>query len=175
MLIRNLFILSAICAIVVAVAAARFLEPGVDQLAMALGIGIAAGPATPEAKQLLADWSRLLTPADVLAGIAFLLVIVGGIPLAMLAWVATYWPGSVAALVRNRTALWVCLTWQLTNFGFPVFLTLLVASEGLDRNTAAVLLIAVVDMTVNLWAVRVWRELLVRMNAAEGARVRPAV
>jgi hypothetical protein len=53
-------------------------------------------------------------------------------------------------------------------------LTLLAATEGLGF-TATVLIVALVDVAVNLWAVRVWRELLVRLNAAEIARVRPAV
>jgi hypothetical protein len=180
--LRKLLTLSAICAIVVATVAVRLLEPAVDQLAMALGIGIAGGPATPEAERLLADWSRLLGPVDALAAIAFLLVIVSGIPLAVFALVAKYWPSTVGVLVRNRTALWMCLTWQLANIGFTVLLTLFVASsltllvvtEGLGF-TATVLVVALVDVAVNLWAVRVWRELLVRLNAAEVARVRPAV
>ena len=153
----------------------RLLEPAFDQLAMALGIGIAAGPATPEAKQLLADWLRLLALSNVLAAIALCLVIVGGIPLAGVALVAKYWPRAVATLVRNRTAVWVCLTWQLMNIGFPVLLTVLIASEGLDEMTAVVALVCVVYASVNLLAARAWRELLVRMNAAELAREGPAV
>lgn len=167
--------LAGIVAIVGAVGAVRILEPGVDRLAMTLGIGIAAGPASPEAELFAANWFRLLSISNLLAALAFWLVLVGGIPLSGVALVAKYWPRSVSSLVRSNTAVWVCLTWQLTNVGFAALLMIFVASEVLDETTAAVILVSAVYLAVNLWAVRVWRELLLRMYAADVARMRPAV
>src|SRR5262245_18621271 len=125
MLPRKLLILVAVCAIAAA-GAALALEPSVDRLMMALRIGITAGPATPEAEELATDWYRLLEPTNVMACVALWLVVMGGMPLACVAVVAEYLPRFVAPLVRSKAALWVCLTWQLTSIGFPVFLTLLI-------------------------------------------------
>ena len=176
MLPRRPVIVGAICAIAGAAAAVRFLEPRVDRLAMALGIGIAAGPATAESEQLLTDWYRLVEPTNVVTAVAFWLIAFGGLPLSVLALVAKYCPRLVSPLVRNRTAVWVCLTWQLTNVGFPVLLTLLLAFEMPAAETAVVVLVSLVYVTVNLLAARVWRELLVRITATPtSSRLRPAV
>lgn len=158
---RKSLIVAAVCALVGAVLAVRVLEPQVNRLAMVLSGAVVS----PDTERFVEEWWRMMTVADDAARIALLLVVVSGVPLAGLALVATYWPRLIRFLIRGRTAVWVCLTLQMTSIGFPVFVTALVATEAIDRTTATVALIAAAYIVVNLSAARVWHRLLQRMPA----------
>jgi hypothetical protein len=158
------------CAVVAAVFTAWLLKPHVDRLSVTLGVGFSEGAPTPETTRFAADMERFLRPADRSAAIAMLVVLAGGLPLAVLALIAHHWPWLLGPLGRNPTVVWTFLTLQMTNVILPSFFVLLFASEGLDVEVLQAMGVAMLYAVPNAIAASVWRELLNRLHSSRHAR-----
>lgn len=159
-----------IFAIISAVAAAAFavwlLEPHVDRLSVTLGVGFSEGAPTPETTRFAADMERFVRPADFFAAILLLVVLAGGYPLAVIAFIAHAWPRLFGPLSRNPTVVWVCLALQMTNVMVPSFFILMLASEGFVAEMLVAVVIAMLCAVPNIVAASLWRELLNRLHVA---------
>ena len=161
---RKLLILIIVCAVAGAALALWALDARVDRLTLAMRIGISAGPATAEAERLYDDWWRWINISNTVTGLTFWLIIVSGLPLAIVAVIAANWPKAIGPLARSETALRTCLTLQSMNLGLPVMVMLMVAFM-FDETAITVLLVSAVYLAVNFVAVRVWRDQLLQVDA----------
>ena len=156
---RKLLVAILVSAVAGAALAVWVLEARVDRLAIAMRVGISAGPATPETERLYDDWWQWLEISNKVAGYALLLVILSGLPLAAVTVVLAHWPNAVAFFVRNRVVVHLCMTLQAMNLGFAVLLLLVTAVEFVDAPRATALF-SVAYFVTNFLAVRVWRDRL---------------
>ena len=135
-------------------------------LAVTLGVGFSEGAPTAETTRFAADIERFLRPANRSAAIAMLVILAGGLPLAVIALIAYHWPRLFGPLIRNATVVWLCLTLQMTNIVLPSFFVLLFASEGFAVETVTTIAFATLYAVPNAMAAKVWRELLNRIHAS---------
>lgn len=156
----------SVCAVAGAIVAVRFLEPFVDGLTIAFGNGSVVPAA---ADVFLAPWGRLLDTTNRVAAVAFFLIVVSGIPLALLAVIVKNSPAVVPSLVRSKIAVRISLALQLMNLGLGAVLMLTAALN--EREIAlTMMLVGVVYFVVNFVAVRVWRDRLLTIDSGMAAR-----
>jgi len=146
--------------------AVRFLEPLVDGLTIAFGDGSTVPAA---ADVFLTPWGRLLNTTDVVASVAFLLIVVSGIPLALVAVIVKGSPAVVPSLVRNKIAVRISLALQLMNLGLGAVLILTAVLNEVEI-ALPMMLVGVVYLVLNFVAVRVWRDRLLMIEPGMPAR-----
>jgi hypothetical protein len=157
-------------AIMAAVFAVWLLKPHVDRLSVTLGVGFSEGAPTPQTVRFATDMERFLRPADKSAAIALLVVLAGGLPLAVIALIAHRWRWLLGPFGRNPTVVWIFLTLQMTNVMLPSFFILLFASEDLNAEMWTAIMVAALYAVPNVVAVGVWRALLNRLHTSKFSR-----